>query len=579
MKKLSNLIVLASLVLFVLFRAQAASAADSRVLDISPYIDTLSTPDDIYPAIVSALEDCRKHRIRRLIFPKGNYSICAEKIPAKLTHITNNGSCTRRFAFDLTDMHDFEVDGGGSTFVFSGFVCPFLIDHCRDISIKNCNIDYSRTFHSEGRITGSDGQYFDVMFPAEFPYKVVDNRLKFIDGEGREYPWGYILEIDSAKHETAYMVTDYGLQHNSTPVQQLGDTVRVFASNIPVTVGNVMVFGASHRDVPAITVSDSRNVDISNTTIYHCGAMGVVAQRSRDIALRNVDVVPNRTKGRVVSATADATHFANCAGKILLDSCTFVGQRDDATNIHGIYYRIKSIDTSREMTVELAHEAQSGFDYLRPGMNIEVVNAGSLATIQRNKIKKTWQLDPSTFRVAVASTLPDSLRVKDVIAGDDEYPDVTISNCRFSSNRARGLLLGSRGKIVVENCYFHNPGAAILFEGDARFWFEQAGVRDVTIRNNTFDNCHFGIWGRAIIDVGTGLDEKYLSTCRYNRNILIENNTFRVFSAPVLRLYVTSGLTFRDNRIVRTTDYPCLLEPSPENLFRIIDCDGIDIKN
>lgn len=579
MRKIHKPLVSVPLALTVLFGAPAADARSGRTLDMSAYLDTLSTPGDIYPAIASALDDCRKQNIRRLSFPKGTYTVCAEKIPAKLTHITNNGSRERRFAFDLSGMKNFEVDGGGSAFVFSGFVCPFLIDHSRNIAIKDCNIDYSRTFHSEGRITGSGSGYFDVIFPAEFPYKVVGNRLKFVDSDGREYPWGYILEIDSARGETAYMVNDYGLQQNSTPVRQLGDTVRVFAPKIPVTVGNVMTFGASRRDVPAITVSDSRNVDISNTTIHHCGAMGVVAQRSRDIELRNVDVVPNRAKGRFVSATADATHFANCAGRIVLDSCTFVGMRDDATNIHGIYYRIRSIDSPKEMTVELAHEAQSGFDYLRPGMNIEVVKAGSLETIQRNKVKESRQLNPSTFRVRVAAALPDSLRVRDVIAGDDEYPDVAISNCRFSSNRARGLLLGSRGKTVVENCYFHNPGAAILFEGDARFWFEQAGVRDVTIRNNTFDNCHFGVWGRAIIDVGTGLDEKYLSTCRYNRNILIENNTFRVFSAPILRLYVTSGLTFRKNKIVTTTDYPCLLEPSPENLFQVIDCDSIDIRN
>lgn len=567
------------IIIFLVALALNIKAADRRTLDMAAYLDTLSTSGDIYPAIASALEDCRKQKIRRLVFPKGEYSVRAESIPARLTHITNNGSRERRFAFDLTGMDGLEVDGGGSTFVFSGFVCPFLIDHCSDIRIKGCDIDYSRTFHSEGRITGSTDRSFDVIFPSEYPYEVVDNRLKFTDSEGREYPWGYILELDPIKRETAYMVSDYGLMGESTPVQQLGDTVRIFASKIPVTVGNVMSFGALRRDVPAITVTDSKNIEIVNTTIYHCGAMGVIAQRSRDIALRHVDVIPNTAKGRIVSATADATHFANCAGKITIDSCTFEGQRDDATNIHGIYYRIRSIDSPREITVELAHKDQSGFDYLKPGMNIEVVKAGSLATIQRNRIKKKEQIDPSTFRVTIAASLPDSLSIKDVIAGDDEYPDVVIRNCRFSSNRARGLLIGSRGKVLIENCRFHNPGAAILFEGDARFWFEQAGVRDVTIRNNVFDNCRFGVWGDAIIATGTGLDEKYLSSCRYNRNILIENNTFRIFSAPVLKMYVTSGLIFRNNKIITTTDYPSQREPKPDNLFRIIDCDSMDIEN
>ena len=44
----------------------------------------------------------------------------------------------------------------------------------------------------------------------------------------------------------------------------------------------------------------------------------------------------------------------------------------------------------------------------------------------------------------------------------------------ISATTGPGVLLGSRGKIVIENNTFHTPGAAILLEGDARFWFEQA---------------------------------------------------------------------------------------------------------
>ena len=44
--------------------------------------------------------------------------------------------------------------------------------------------------------------------------------------------------------------------------------------------------------------------------------MGVIAQRTRDIHLKRLRVTPPTHKGRIVSATADATHFANCAGHI-----------------------------------------------------------------------------------------------------------------------------------------------------------------------------------------------------------------------------------------------------------------------
>jgi hypothetical protein len=120
-------------------------------------------------------------------------------------------------------------------------------------------------------------------------------------------------------------------------------------------------------------------------------------------------------------------------------------------------------------------------------------------------------------------------------------------------NRARGILLGSRGKMVIEGNTFHTPGAAILFEGDSRFWFEQAGVRDVVIKGNTFDNCNYGIWGTGTIQVGSGIADEFKNVSRYNRNIRIENNLFRHFSnLPLLSMYSVDGLTFTNNHLPRT---------------------------
>ncbi len=82
------------------------------------------------------------------------------------------------------------------------------------------------------------------------------------------------------------------------------------------------------------------------------------------------------------------------------------------------------------------------------------------------------------------------------------YPEVLIRNCRMGNNRARGLCSGSRKKTVVEGCYFHTPGAAILFEGDGYYWYEQAGVRDVArsaIACSTIAFTGGSRWGDAII--------------------------------------------------------------------------------
>ena len=46
-------------------------------------------------------------------------------------------------------------------------------------------------------------------------------------------------------------------------------------------------------------------------------------------------------------------------------------------------------------------------------------------------------------------------------------PDVEIKNTFFGSCRARGLLVTTPGKVVIENNIFESSGSAILIAGDA----------------------------------------------------------------------------------------------------------------
>ena len=43
---------------------------------------------------------------------------------------------------------------------------------------------------------------------------------------------------------------------------------------------------------------------------------------------------------RVVSCSADATHFVCCMGKLEIKNCVFENMLDDGTNIHGMYSKI-----------------------------------------------------------------------------------------------------------------------------------------------------------------------------------------------------------------------------------------------
>jgi hypothetical protein len=307
---------------------------------------------------------------------------------------------------------------------------------------------------------------------------------------------------------------------------------------------------------------------------HHAGGMGIVAQKTSDIFLTDVNV--SAPKGRVVSATADATHFVNCRGKIVISGCTFEHQLDDAANIHGIYAQVTRRLSDRRLALRMAHPQQRGIAFVSRGDRVELLHSDDLVTYAESTVISVIPHNEEFFEVELDSMVPAELRVGDALGNVTAFPDVTVRACVIGRNRARGLLLGSRGKILIENNRFHTPGAAILMEGDARYWFEQACVRDLTIRQNQFFDCNYGIWGKATIEVGSGIEPPKRLVSRYNRNILIEENEFHVFDhGPLVSLYSVDGVTVRNNRITLDTTYLASRPESPK--YEITDSDNVHL--
>lgn len=524
---------------------------------LADYLQDVQSDQDATPAFRAAIEACRQQGATRLVIGPGTYRLFPNLAEEKYLFVSNNDPSLKRILFNLSGMHNLEIDGEGALLLFSGYITPFLFDKSQHISVKNLSIDYTRTFHTEGTIVASGPGWVDLSIPAAFPYRVTNGRMEGCDAYGNSYPFVNMLEFDAVLREPALYASDYWLPSDSTPIEERPDgSVRVFGNQLKGTVGNTMVLGASKRLCPGFVVSDSQDIKLTDVNIYHCGGMGVIAQRSRDITLTNVNVVPAPNSGRMISITADATHFSNCGGDIQIINCTFTNQKDDATNIHGIYAAVTQIDTaSNSILVKLMHDAQWGFDFIQPGNTLEFVNQANLITFHEGVVKHVQRLNKEYTRVEMEAALPTSLAIGNAVAVIDTYPNVLIKGCRFEKNRARGLLLGSRGHIVIEDNFFHIAGAAILLEGDARYWYEQSGVRDLIIRNNVFENGNYGYfnWGRACISVGTGMDQREGS--RYHRNLTITGNTFRVFDPRILNLYCTDSVSFKGNTIERTTAY------------------------
>ena len=541
---------------------------------------------DVTPYVVAVLEKCRKTGATELVFDKGTYHFYPDKGVDKYCFVSNNDEGFKRVIFNLEGFKQLTINGNGSEFIFHGFVNPFVVDNSSQITFKNFSIDFNRPFHSEGIILANNPDGVDLEIPENFPFKIQNRLLLFTGGrpqEGRRttvsreviYTYGSLLEFDTEKRETAFMARDYYINNIPLVAESIGERkVRVFLPGLKGTVGNTIVFGAGHRNYPGFILSDSKDILFDNVIIYHCGGMGIIGQRVHNVTIDSCKVIPS--EGRIVSATADATHFTNCTGKIVLSNCVFMNQKDDATNIHGIYVQISEIINPNEVIVKLKHGQQLGFDFLKKGTPVEFVHGKSLITKGTAKVLEAKRINKELTCVKLSTDLPDGITVGDAIGEDADFAEVHIHGNYIGKNRARGMLLNCRGKTVVENNVFHSPGAAILFEGDANYWFEQGGVRDCIIRNNIFDNCLFGVWGQAVIDVGAGIVENKEES-RYNRNIKVYDNTFRIFDDVfLLQAYGMKDLVWKDNKVERTSDYPA--RRTNTTFFKVEYCDNMNIE-
>lgn len=71
-----------------------------------------------------------------------------------------------------------------------------------------------------------------------------------------------------------------------------------------------------------------------------------------------------------------------------------------------------------------------------------------------------------------------------------------MKNNTIRDNRARSVLVTTKGKVLIEGNYFSSQMHGILIEGDNHKWYESGAVQDVTIRNNMFENIGYEVTER-----------------------------------------------------------------------------------
>lgn len=190
---------------------------------------------DCTQALYKALEASHKIAKPILVFPKGTYHFYSDFAIDKYLFICNNDEGLKRIVFPILNFPNLTIDGQGSLFIFHGFVNPFVVEHSRQITLKNFSVDLARSMHSEGVILANNADGMDIQIPTNFPYAIKNGTLQFLGQADNDnapvttvskdviYPYSNLLEFDAQKRKTAFMVKDYYLKDVPLIAEDLGD--------------------------------------------------------------------------------------------------------------------------------------------------------------------------------------------------------------------------------------------------------------------------------------------------------------------------------------------------------------------
>ena len=503
-------------------------------------------------AFARALEACGGHDAV-IIFPRGRYDFHPDP------------DSEQTIAMALRGARNIVVDGGGSEFVFHGRMKVFHVEDCENVTLRNFSTDWDRPYISQGEFVAVTPQYVDLRIDcSQYPYVIEQGHIRFT-GEG----WSagvvdsYMNIYDKATGTIAYRTRDShtGNIFNGEAEQVAPDVVRFHGSilerEVPVRPGQIITLYHGTYILTGIELCYSRDITLEDITLYHTLSNGVYGYRCENITLHRVSTTPRTEKGRVFSTVADASHFTCCRGRILIDGCAHAGQGDDFMNVRGTYSRIESFKDRRTALIDGRGWTMGATDTLWV-VDRETMRRGAELVVRCiNKRNGGYEVE---FTDAVPAEVTEGM----FLENKTWTPELVVRNCRFEKkNRARGMLVTTPRRVVIENNYFNTAGAAILIEGDLDHWFESGSHTDLTIRNNRFVNCCTSgcetgdrwEWGEAPITISPSFRPDSPDSPSYHRNITICDNTFECFDAPVLFARSVENLRFERNRLKPTFDY------------------------
>jgi len=536
--------------------------AKGKVIRVTDFGVKPDSKEDAVPGVRAAIEACRKDSAATLVFPKGRYdfqSAQCDKIEYHESNTSDNNPKTCPVV--MKGINGLTIEANGSEFICHGRMQPLTLEDCCNVTVRNLNIDWDIPFVAQAKIVHVAKDYVDIRInPVESPYDITNGKIVF-HGEDWKSEWWGCMEFDADTRIIPQQSGDTPLGGNwdTYTAQELGaGLVRLTCDfQRKPREGNILIMRHSARDHAGVFILNCKDTVLENVNLFGAAGLGILGQFCENITLKKTSVMPNYAKGRYQSGHADGFQVSNCRGRVVVDGCKFEGLMDDPINVHGTSVKIVAMKDRTHLVCKFMESMSTGMTWGRTADKVGFIDHASMATIGHGAVKSYTRIDRDQFEVEFAAAVPDELKTGDAAENLTWSPDFTVRDTTFGSCRARGLLVSTPGKVIIENNDFISSGAALLIAGDANGWYESGAVRDVLIRGNRFYPSCLTSWyqfGEGIISI-LPIIPNLNPEKPFHRNIRIEGNQFDVFDYPVLYALSVDGLGFKDNTIKHNAQY------------------------
>ena len=533
------------------------------------------TGEDMTEELASAVETIKAEcdgKPAVLVLESGEYDFYPDSANVREYYVSNHDQDNpKRVAVALEGVKNLTLKGesGYANFMMNGRMLPVAMVGCEDCKLENIAVDTRVPQITQVEVLENDVENGFITYRiAPYVNYRIDNGRLVVSGSNWEFVpcWGIAFEGDT-KH-IIYTTSDIGV--GTSGVEEIEPRViRAPWRDHRLVPGSVIAMRSYARPTPGIFVSQCKNTTLQNSCVFYAEGMGLLAQMSENLALDGFRVALREGGDRYFTTQADATHFSGCKGKITSVNGLYEGMMDDAINVHGTYLRVVQRLDDNTLVGRYMHGQAYGFYWGGAGDSVQFVRSDVMEITEGNRVVEIAPYDKEQlagckeFKIKFEKTLPADIANGNYGIENLEWtPEVYFAGNTIRNNRARGALFSTPKSTLVENNLFdHTSGTAILLCGDCNGWFETGACRDVVIRNNHFVNALTSMFQftNGIISIYPEIPDLASQTKYFHggdgKGVVIEDNVFETFDAPIVYAKSLDGLVFRNNKVVQNNDF------------------------